>query len=297
MSEGRKRGKLSTEEEKFILAYKDKMPIDEIAKKLNRTTEPILRFITEKAGTTHSGMEEREVKEAELRKRLKARPYYSDLKAQFSEDELEMFSKSWLNFMLQFHEDVLWSEEIEIKRWITIDILIARGLKERFEHMKEIERLTKYIEAEYKRPAEDRDPNLAFYEGQLTFFKGAVSSFTNDQVKLESQIKDIKKDLKAARSDRIKLAEDGKVSFIGLIKLLDDMENKERIGNEAAILSIASDKAKNQYGDYHEYLDGKVARPFLTSEIVLEKEKDDGEQAKSKGVDNEEGEGRGASEE
>ena len=269
MTTGRKRGKLSIDEEKFILTFKDKIPIEEIARQLNRTTEPVLRYITEKAdSSSRVGAEEAKVNEAELRKKLKQRPYWDDIKQQFSPYELETFAMSWINFMTQFRENVLWSEEIEIKQWITLDILMARSMRERYRHMEEINKLTKLIDDEYLKDAGERTPLLGSWENQLTFYKGAVTAFTNDHVKLQGQIKDIKKDLKAARSDRIKQIEEGKESFVGLIKLLEDEEARERAGNEAAILSAAADKAKRYYGEHHTYLDGKISRPFLTHEII-----------------------------
>lgn len=276
MTTGRKRGKLSTEEEKFILAFKDKISIEAIANKLNRTEEPVLRFITEKASnSSYVGVAEEKSHEIDLRKKLKTRPYWDDIKQQFSSDELESFTNSWVNFMMQFSENVLWSEEIEVKQWITLDILMSRSMRERYKHMEEIERLTKIVTDEYKLDSNERSPLLASWENQLTFYKGAVGSFTQDHVKLQAQIKDIKMSLKAARSDRIKQVEESKQSFIGLLKLLDDEEYRIRVGNEAAILSISADKARSSYGEYHQFLDGKLARPFLNSEILEESDNED----------------------
>lgn len=271
MATGRKRGKLSTEEEKFIMASKDSLDVEQIAKHLNRTIEPILRYMAENASTMRNKEDGAGhlSNDAELRKKLKDRPYWSEVKQQFSSDELEYFVRSWIEFMKQFQENTLYSEELEVKNWITFEIIMNRSNKERKKAIDAIEEMTKFVVEEYKKPIEERSQKLEFYEQQLNFHKSTLASYTMELTKLQTQIKDIKKDLKAARSDRVRKFEEGKQTFPGLIRMLDDETLNEREGWNAAILSKAADKAKAEHAKMHQFLDDKFAQPFLNHETVL----------------------------
>ena len=64
--------------------------------------------------------------------------------------ELLYFENTWVNLVKQFREDVLPAEELQIKQFITIDILINRSMKERKRHIAETEKLQKQVDLEYK---------------------------------------------------------------------------------------------------------------------------------------------------
>jgi hypothetical protein len=55
--------------------------------------------------------------------------------------------------------------------------------------------------------------------------------------------------------------------------MLEDEDIREKEGKEMEILKLATDKAKSNLYNYHEYADGSVDRPFLTPDsIILEKD-------------------------
>ena len=54
--------------------------------------------------------------------------------------------------------------------------------------------------------------------------------------------------------------------------MLEDETTREREGLDMEIMRISADKAGEELSEYHAYGDGKVDRPFMTPEIVLEKE-------------------------
>ena len=80
----------------------------------------------------------------------------------------------------------------------------------------------------------------------------------------------IAKNLKAIRSERIKRIEDGKNTFSGYVKMLENEKERRAVGAEMEIMRHAKDMAKTELGKLHTYVDGTVDRPFLTPEIVLE---------------------------
>jgi hypothetical protein len=265
----KKRGQLSLEEEKFIKDNITSLSIEEIADSLNRSTKPIKRYIEENQLYNTDSKEEKD----NLKLKLHSKTFWPEIVRQFddSSGELQYFEDTWIGLIKQFREDVLPAEELQIKQFITIDILINRSMKERKRHIAETEKLQKLVDAEYSKPEEQRDvPKLANLETQLNFARNSIASYTNEFTKLLNEQQKISKDLKATREQRIKRIEDGKSSWVGLIRMLEDEEIREKEGKEMEIMRMATEKAKNNLIEYHEYQDKTVDQPFLLPESVIE---------------------------
>ncbi len=174
-----------------------------------------------------------------------------------------------MGLIKQFREDVLPAEELQIKQFITIDILINRSMKERKRHISETEKLQKLVDKEYEKPEDQRDvPKLANLETQLSFARNSIASYTNEYTKLLNEQQKISKDLKATREQRIKRIEDGKSSWVGLIRMLEDEAIREKEGREMEILALATDKAKSKLYEYHNFADKNVDIPILNPEAL-----------------------------
>ena len=190
--------------------------------------------------------------------------------------KLEYFEDTWINLIKQFREDVLPAEELQIKQFITIDILINRSMKERKRHIEETAKLQGEVDKEYNKPEDTRDvARLMNLETQLSFARNSIANYTNEYTKLLNEQQKISKDLKATREQRIKRVEDGKSSWVGLIRMLEDEEIREREGKEMAIIGLATDRSKSILQQYHNFQDNTIDRPFLTSETVTEISKDE----------------------
>ena len=263
----KKRGQLSLDEEKFIRDSIGSLSPEQIASALNRKVDPINRYIDE---NQLYAIEERSENEI-LRRKLHSKTFWNEITRQFDEDsgELEYFENTWIGLIKQFREDVLPAEEMQIKQFITIDILINRSMKERKRHISETEKLQRLVDAEYDKPEDQRDiPRLANLETQLSFARNSIASYTNEYTKLLSEQQKISKDLKATREQRIKRIEDGKSSWVGLIRMLEDETVREKEGREMEILSMATEKARAQLYEYHQYADNNVDSPILTPESL-----------------------------
>jgi hypothetical protein len=264
----KKRGQLSLDEEKFIRDNVESLSIDEIAERLNRNDAPIKRYIEEKSLLVSDS----EKKDNDyLKYKLHSKTFWNEIKRQFDEDsgELQYFEDTWVGLIRQFREDVLPAEELQIKQFITIDILINRSMKERKRHIAETEKLQKLVDKEYEKPEDQRDiPKLSSLETQLGFARNSIANYTNEYTKLLNEQQKISKDLKATREQRIKRIEDGKSSWTGLIRMLEDEELREKEGREMEILNMAASRTFKKMGEYHEYQDGVVDKPFLTPDTV-----------------------------
>lgn len=263
----KKRGQLALDEEKFIRDNIQSLTIEQIANALNRNVDPINRYVDENQLYSIHDKNENDL----LKRKLHSKTFWNEILRQFDEDsgELEYFENTWVGLIKQFREDVLPAEELQIKQFITIDILINRSMKERKRHIAETEKLQKLVDKEYDKPEDQRDvPKLANLETQLSFARNSIASYTNEYTKLLNEQQKISKDLKATREQRIKRIEDGKSSWVGLIRMLEDEELREKEGREMEILSMATSKYQEQLYGYHNYADNKIDRPFLNNESV-----------------------------
>ena len=271
----RKRGQLSLEEEQYIRDHVSVLPVQQIAENLNRTIKPVERYISEsKIGLKSKDEQENDTT---LRQKLHAKTFWIEITKQFdkSTGELQYFEDTWIGLVKQFREDVLPAEELQIKQFITIDILINRSMKERKRHISDTEKLQDEVDNEYKLPEATRDAaKLANLETQLSFARNSIANYTNEYTKLLNEQQKISKDLKATREQRIKRIEDGKSSWIGLIRMLEDEEIREKEGREMEIMAMAVDKNKKLLAEYHNYADDTVDSPLLTPETIVEKDKE-----------------------
>lgn len=271
----KKRGQLGLEEEKFIRDNIGLLSIEAIADQLNRTVKPIERYISE----TKIGLKTPDEQENDktLRQKLHAKTFWTEIERQFDKDsgELDYFEDTWIGLVKQFREDVLPAEELQIKQFITIDILINRSMKERKRHISDTEKLQAEVDREYELDEELRDgPKLANLETQLSFARNSIANYTNEYTKLLNEQQKISKDLKATREQRIKRIEDGKSSWIGLIRMLEDEEIREKQGREMEIMAMAVEKNKELLSEYHQYADDGVDMPLLTPETIIKKDQD-----------------------
>ena len=263
----KKRGQLSLDEEKFITENINILSIEDIADTLNRNVDPIKRYIDENQLYSLDDKSENEI----LKRKLHSKTFWSEVVRQFDDEtgELGYFEDTWVGLIKQFREDVLPAEELQIKQFITIDILINRSMKERKRHIAETEKLQKLVDKEYEKPEDQRDiPRLANLETQLNFARNSIASYTNEYTKLLNEQQKISKDLKATREQRIKRIEDGKSSWVGLIRMLEDEAIREKEGREMEILAMATEKAKKTLHELHQYADNSVDPPILSPEAL-----------------------------
>jgi hypothetical protein len=263
----KKRGQLSLDEEKFITDNINVLSLEDIAQSLNRNIDPVKRYIDEEQLYSLDDKSENEI----LKRKLRSKTFWTEIVRQFDEDtgELQYFEDTWVGLIKQFREDVLPAEELQIKQFITIDILINRSMKERKRHISETEKLQRLVDKEYEKEESARDiPKLANLETQLSFARNSIASYTNEYTKLLNEQQKISKDLKATREQRIKRIEDGKSSWVGLIRMLEDEQIREKEGKEMVILSLATDKAKQKLHEYHNFTDNNVDCPILSPEAL-----------------------------
>jgi len=267
-----KRGKFSEEEINFIKQNSSTKSIEDIAKYLDRNPKTVKKIVGE-LNLAHKGMSSDEYDDVSLKNKLHTREYWPEILRQFTDREIPYFELIWIKLIKQFREDVLPTEELQIKQLITTEILMNRSLVERKRSLEDIDRLDEMVREEYVKPLGERNTEkIMNIEQQLALSRGSQSSHTTEYTKLSREYKDLAKDLKATRDQRLKRIEDGKTNWIGLIRMLEDETVREREGLDMEIMGMSADKATDELGEYHAYEDGRVDRPFMTPEIILDKE-------------------------
>ena len=270
----KKRGALSTEDMKYIDEFFGSQTVEEIAEHLNRRPRPIQKYVDKKYFTL---TEEEEVL-AHLRDKLSTRPYYTEICAQLTTPELEYFTKLWIEFIHQFREDVLPTEEMQIKQYIVIEVLMNRSMKERKRHIEDLERADKELTKLLKVPLDNRDVvRIDNLSTQVSFLRNAIGSYTTEHTKLSADAQRISKDLKATREQRIKHIESSKDTWAKYLRALEDEETREREGQEMELMRLAKEKEQEKLSEWYEYADGEVGIPIMSAESVLARDKKDKE--------------------
>ncbi len=265
----RKRGKLGTADENFIMQNVHELSIQEIADALNRTTAPVEKFIRKRNLKNTSVIDNDQYERNILMKQLRDRNYYAELSGMLTEGEMLRFEEDWVEVMLQFRGDVMYTEEVQIKQWIILQILADRSMKCRKKAMEEGENLQVQIDVEMKLDEDDRDTVLLnSLNQQLGFAREGMIAFTREHSQILDKIKDIEKSLKATRDARVKRVEDSKTSWQGYIRMLEEEYKRKDAGDDAEIKKLAKDAAKERLSKWHQFEDGKVDQPLLTPETM-----------------------------
>ena len=263
-----KRGALSNEDQDYIRKNVHRMSLGAIATKLNRTVDTIEKYCA-KYNLTHIEMEEESYEDTVLRRKLETRAYWPQIFQQFTDDEREYFCVTWISMMKQFNEDIKYSEELQVKQWITLDIMCNRILKDRKSAVEQLDRLQRAVDLEYDKDIDERNGALVQgLETEMAMIRNSMGQFTREHGVLLDKIKDIQRDLRAARSDRIKRVEDSNTSFAGFLVALEDEEFRAKVGENMGIMKLAKDAAKKEFGQYYKFGDGQIDRPLLTHETI-----------------------------
>lgn len=267
-----RRGKLTDQEQTFIRENLAKCSPKQIALHLNRTEKAILDHIQENGlqGATKLVTETVD-EDFDLRTRLKSRPYYNEVCKYLNKEELEYFTECWLKTIKQLREDVLYSEEQQIKHLIVLDIMANRVLIDRRKSEEQIETMERMLRAEQIKPIGAQDTSLmAQLESDISMIRNSMSNFTKEHLDLLKQHDNINKALKMARNERVKKIEDSKTSFSGFLKALEDIDIRIKIGEEAELGRLAQEAATDRLSSYHTFADGFIDQPLLTPENAME---------------------------
>jgi hypothetical protein len=261
-----KSGRFSNEEMQFIEANAEVLSFEEIAVSLDRDPEGVKKWIAK-----NIGFSAKQKKEAAVANELKSKPYYRELKHQFSEEELELFEFHFKKMWSQFKDDVFHTEEMQIINTIKLEILMNRILRSQQENQSQIATYEGLVREEKAVDRDQRDTEYIMQlERQCAVLRASQETLSKDYKDLQTRITSSLKDLKGTREQRIKQIEDSKQTFGSLVKqIASDYDFRTNIGIEMEKMRLATQVEKERLSEYHEYEDGTVDQPFLTPETLI----------------------------
>ena len=269
-----KMGRISKDEEKFIKENLN-LGFEEIATEIDREPESVLSFIKKKVAKgdfdSPPWMEEPDSEE-QAQFDLTFRPYWSELKQQFTEGELELFKYHWARIISQFRDDVIPTEELQVVDLIKLELLMNRSLKYNKENIEQISMFEGLIHELRAVDVDQQDRDEIFnLERQVASLKASQESLNKDYRELQAKKSSMLKDMKATREQRVKRLEDSKQSFVGwLAYLVSNPDIARGYGIEMEKMRLAMEKQKARLSEYHEFQDGAVDQPFLTPDTAKE---------------------------
>ena len=267
-----KKGRISKEEEKFIRENLN-LGFESLATELDRDPESVLGFIKKKVAKgdfyTPDWMEEPDSEE-QAQFDLTFRPYWNELRQQFTEDELKLFQYHWARIISQFKDDVIPTEELQVVDLIKLELLMNRSLKNIKENIEQISSFEGLIQQLRAVDADQQDRDEIFnLERQVASLKASQESLNKDYRELQAKKNSMLKEMKATREQRVKRLEDSKQTFTSwLAYLVSNPDVARGYGVEMEKMRLAMDKQKERLSAYHKYQDDLVDQPFLTPETV-----------------------------
>lgn len=260
-----RKGRISKEEERFISNNIDNMVVEDIAKALDRDIESVDSFIKRKLKKGIS------LEEAAAFS-LEDRPYYEELKQQFTDEELDLFKYHWSRIIAQFKDDVFPTEELQVIDVIKLELLMNRCLKGNKDNIQTISLYESLLKDERSKDRDQQDIDYILnLERQLASLRASQESLNKDYRELQTKKANMLREMKGTREQRIKRLEDSKQSFVSWVAhLIQDPETMKRYGVEMEKMRLAMVKERERLSSYHKYEDDTVDQPFLTPDTVIE---------------------------
>ena len=258
-----KRGRLSNDEARYITENAEDISIEEIAANLERDPTTIENFIKKNLTIGLSEFEQAAYD-------LEDRPYWIELRQQFSQEELELFKYHWGRIISQFKDDVFPTEELQVVDVIKLELLMNRGLKQNKSNIDQITAFEELVRTERATDPYEQDRDYILnLERQIASLRAAQESLNRDYRDLQTKKSAMLKEMKGTREQRIKRLEDSKQSFVGWVThLMQNPNLTQQYGLEMEKMRLAMEKEKGRLSNFHQYEDGQVDQPFLTPDTV-----------------------------
>lgn len=257
-------GRLSRKDWDYIKAHVETLSPEKIAENLGRTVASVEQYLKKTGMSLHK----HQAFAVQAEYDIKSRPYWKELKLQFSEEELELFLYHWKQIVAQFRKDVLATEELQIVDVIKLEVLMNRALREQQESTLRVRALDAEIDAE-KALGGGNQERIFNLERQIASLRAAKESLSREFKDLQGKKAGLYKDLKATREQRIERLESDKQTLASLVnKILRDPEFYEQEGKALERMRFAMEKEKERLSDYHKYDDGTLDQPFLTPDTI-----------------------------
>ena len=258
-----RKGRISDDEGRTIARLADSLPVEDIAKQLDRSVNSVEEYIKRKLKI---GLSKIEIAAYSL----EDRPYWIELEAQFTQSELELFKYHWSRIISQFKDDVFPTEELQVVDVIKLELLMNRCLKGNKENIEQINTYDAMIRDERSRDKDQQDHDFIInLERQVASLRASQESLNRDYRELQAKKASMLREMKGTREQRIKRLEDSKQSFTSWVaSMMQDPDLMKKYGIEMEKMRLSMLKEKERLGNLHKFEDGDIDQPFLTPDTV-----------------------------
>lgn len=268
--EENKSGRLSLDEMEYIDQNKGHMDPNEIAHFLRRNVKSIDKHIRKYP----NGFKSKAKKLRKRRSQNELRPtrvLLDQVRAELTRSEFRKFQEMWKELIAQFKDDVLFSEQKQIKDWIIFQIRADREAIKQKILVEQSSDLSEQIEREESSPTPDKQEikRLNAKLMEVISLIGESERLFQEYHKIQT---DTGKELVIKREQRIKSATDGKKNYVDLIKYLLDEKERNKEGRAMVLLNMAADQALQRLGEQHQYGDGSLDRPIFSVETIRDED-------------------------
>lgn len=265
-----KRGQLSTDEMRYIEKYASIKPIEDISRDISKSVRVVSKYIYKKNLVSKDDLTKNSlaVEESKCKEILRHREYWSEIKQQFTPGEIKVFEQIWVKLWMQFTGDVLASEELQMKKYITLEIMKDRFGKQILTCIQEIENIESRMNAEKNKTNPDKD-EIRYLSMQLEKYQNNHINLSKQQRETMAEQKSVEGQLRVSRDDRVKSVQDATKNWTTILRLLNDNPTiRTEVGRHVELMRIAKDKSQTLLSGLHKYVDGSIDQPILSKDTI-----------------------------
>ena len=265
---GYKQGRFTHGEQEFIKSNIAHRTPDELASELNRDPISVRAYIkrNQLIKYTPDGVS---LGDGYLLEQLTNESFYKSIKKQLDPIELEEFQLAWVESMEELGVDVRFTEKIQLKQLILLDIFMNRINVQKQIDIERIEYLQEELKAELRLARELRDTDMIkIYQTEVASLRLSVKESVKNYNDLLREYKHVQKVLSGARAERVDKINNSTSNFVGWLTLLEDRKVREQIGKEWEIFRMAKEKEAQKLSELHTFEDGEVDLPIISAETV-----------------------------
>lgn len=287
---------LSKVEKGYISENAGKMSVSAIARHLGRDRRTVGKFLKNnqisdkvvKESTGKTALQEfslnksfvtKSLSEAEreqfFKDNLQNTQYYTNLKKQFTEEELDYYLEEWGALCVQF-EDIITTDKRQIDEYIKTGIIGNRILRNIKSSEDEIEGLMEEAEVlgNVKEIEEDEDMQQRYdtLRHLILTFSSQVQHMVNDYGKNQDARSKLLESLNTRRKDRVNQIKKSGTSLFDLIQTLDEPEYRDEQGYYLEVMKLSKEHLKHEWREPSLFPDG-IKDCVLIDEHSIEPER------------------------
>lgn len=273
---GKRRWNTATvEEREYVRQNMMTMTVEAMATHLNLDLKMVNYIIEKIRIEERRALEDK--KNVEIIDSLTCKPFYAQLRRQFSKEEIDFFKYEWVQTIRQFNEDLLPTEENELKDMIILEIMKGQALRKNLELKKRKDVLQ--VSLTQSQILNQPTTENRILQGELRTEIENCIKMEQDNMRHFKELTEksaaMRKALSASRQQRVTRIMNARANFSEWIRAIQDNENRSRVAREMELMKMSLQKEEERLGKFVKFADKKMDVPLLNSDTAFDKEFED----------------------